>query len=66
MIFARFSRLEDVINKCPHLTLQNSLNSSGGYAWIHCNEMVSCEEYFAKVNLFGITGSRFGTTDQGD
>lgn len=64
-IYGRFSSLKEALLGCPDLKLQNSLTSPGGYAWIHCNGQNSCADIFAKVNVVGIPGSNFGTTDNG-
>ncbi len=61
----RFQQLGNAISAIPGMTLLNSLNSTGGYAWIHCEGPLTCQEEFSKVNVTGLKGSLFGASDQG-
>ena len=57
--------MSNTIATIPGLTLLNYLNSTGGYAWIHCEGLSTCQEEFNKVNITGISGTSFGASDQG-
>ena len=61
----RFQQMKDIVDIIPGMKLLNSLNSTGGYAWIHCDGPSTCQGEFNKVNLTGIEGSRFGASNQG-
>jgi len=61
----RFQVLKNTIDSVPGMKLLNSLNSTGGYAWIHCEGPPTCQEEFNKVNITGISGTSFGASNQG-
>ena len=65
VISGRFQQLRDVVDAIPGLRLANSVNSTGAYAWIHCEGPPTCQEEFSKVNVTGMKGSLFGASDQG-
>ncbi len=65
VLLNRFEQVKTVINAIPGMKLINSLNSTEGHAWIHCEGLLACQEQFSKVNVTGITGSLFGASDQG-
>ena len=65
VMYSRFDQLNAALTGCPALKLQNSLDSPGAYAWIHCDTGEPCADYFAWVNLSGLNGTEFGTSDKG-
>ncbi len=65
VLSSRFQQIREVIDATPGLHLLNLQQSTGGYAWIHCSEQLTCQEEFSRVNMIGISGSFFGATNQG-
>lgn len=64
-IYRRFEKLREALQGCPELELQNSLDSPGGYAWVHCHGDNPCATSFNSVNLYGWSGTSFGTSNYG-